>query len=473
MPESQKEVEDIIARCNASGDKLRVVGSALSPNGIAFSSQSMISMSLLDSILDVNSAKKQVRVQCGARVEAVVEAIRPHGLTLQNYASIKEQQIGGFVQIGAHGTGLKIPPVDEQVISLKLVTPEFGTMELSRDDPDPSLFYLVRVGLGCFGVVTEVTLQCVEEHKLVEKSFVSNFKEIKKNHSKWLVNNRHLRYMWIPHTDSVVVVQCNPLTSWNSPRKLESDFSPLQRTEPIRKLISTRAVDGKVGDYTLDQLEELTFTQLRDVALAEDPLNVDWVKKVNKAEEAFWKMSEGYRVGWSDEILGFDCGGQQWVLEVAIPTGKISKPSQNDLRFVDDVLKLINRFQIAAPAPLEQRWSSSSRSRLSPVYSDSTEDVFSWLGIIMYLPTDDPKQRQKITAKFGDYARNVEVDLLPKYNGMWHWGKLEIDRLEHKDLKKQILDKFPLEYVNEQRKRLDPKNILGNRITDIIFVSGS
>jgi L-galactono-1,4-lactone dehydrogenase len=31
------------------------------------------------------------------------------------------------------------------------------------------------------------------------------------------------------------------------------------------------------------------------------------------------------RVGHPDEILGFDCGGQQWVLEVAFPVGPLSK----------------------------------------------------------------------------------------------------------------------------------------------------
>lgn len=60
MPESQKEVENIVSKCHAQGNKLRVVGSALSPNGIAFSSQSMISMSLMDSILNIDSQKKQV-----------------------------------------------------------------------------------------------------------------------------------------------------------------------------------------------------------------------------------------------------------------------------------------------------------------------------------------------------------------------------------------------------------------------------
>lgn len=277
--------------------------------------------------------------------------------------------------------------------------------------------------------------------------------------------------MWIPHTDSVVVVQCNPLTTWNTPRKQRSNFGPLEKTESIRRLIFTRAVDGKVGEYTQDQLEDLTFTQLRDVALSLAPLDVDWVKKVNQSEEAFWKRSEGDRVGWSDEILGFDCGGQQWVLEVAIPTGTLTKPTQQDLSFVQDVMKQINRFQVAAPAPLEQRWTNGSRSMLSPVHSLSKDALFSWLGIIMYLPTDDAKQRQEITAKFGEYARRVEVDLLPKYKGTWHWAKLEVDRLDLNLLKKQLGERYPIEAINEQRRKLDPKNILGSRITDIIFNS--
>lgn len=67
---------------------------------------------------------------------------------------------------------------------MKIVTPGMGTIELSKDDPDPTLFYLARVGLGCFGVVTEVTLQCVPEHKLVERSFMSTLHEVKKNHAK-------------------------------------------------------------------------------------------------------------------------------------------------------------------------------------------------------------------------------------------------------------------------------------------------
>lgn len=84
-------------------------------------------------------------------------------------------------QVGAHGTGARLPPIDEQVISMKLVTPAKGTIEISKEK-DPELFYLARCGLGGLGVVAEVTLQCVERMELVEHTFLSNMKDIKKNH---------------------------------------------------------------------------------------------------------------------------------------------------------------------------------------------------------------------------------------------------------------------------------------------------
>ena len=37
-----------------------------------------------------------------------------------------------FPQVGAHGTGAGIPPMDEQVVALTLVTPRRGTLHLSQ-----------------------------------------------------------------------------------------------------------------------------------------------------------------------------------------------------------------------------------------------------------------------------------------------------------------------------------------------------
>ena len=75
-------------------------------------------------------------------------------------------------QVSAHGTGAAIPPVDEQVVRLRLITPAMGALELSATQ-SPALFRLAKVGLGLLGVVSELTLQCVDAHQLLEQTTVT------------------------------------------------------------------------------------------------------------------------------------------------------------------------------------------------------------------------------------------------------------------------------------------------------------
>lgn len=135
---------------------------------------------------------------------------------------------------------------------------------------------------------------------------------------------------------------------------------------------------GKSSDDA-QNIDDLSFTELRDKLIALDPLDKKHIVKVNQAEAEFWKKSEGYRVGWSDEILGFDCGGQQWVSETCFPAGKLAKPSMKDLEYIEELKQLIEKEEIPAPAPIEQRWTASSRSPLSPASSLSEDDIFSWV----------------------------------------------------------------------------------------------
>jgi hypothetical protein len=52
-----------------------------------------------------------------------------------------------------------------------------------------------------------------------------------------------------------------------------------------------------------------------------------------------------------------------------------------------------------APAPIEQRWCSRSRSAMSPAAALDPDAVTSWVGIIMYLPEDGDSERAAITAR--------------------------------------------------------------------------
>ncbi len=72
---------------------------------------------------------------------------------------------------------------------------------------------------------------------------------------------------------------------------------------------------------------------------------------------------------------------------------------------MEDLLNKIEAAKMPAPSPIEQRWTCGSASHMSPASAaaqegDSQDYLFSWVGIIMYLPTDNQRQRAAITKRW-------------------------------------------------------------------------
>lgn len=490
-PTTLPDLEQLVREAHESGTSLRPIGSALSPNGIGLHSGGMVNLALLDKLVSVDAEKKQVTVQAGARIDQLVEYIRPYGLTLPTYASIREQQVGGFTQMAAHGTGIGVPSVDGLVSAVKVVTPGLGTITLSENDEDVTPFLLARCGMGAMGIVAEVTLNVVPAHRLVEKTFVATRKDIEKNHLDWIKKHQHVRYMWIPHTEDVVVVYSDPegseqagetLKWWDeqktaaaAAKENNSDAGSLAKlSEPYKAIFAAHELP--VPNHT-------TAIQLRDHLYNLDPLNPPFVQQINKASAEFWRRNQGVRVDWSDKILGFDCGGEQWVdescfraPELTSPTTSPSEPT-SDIRHTEAILDLISEASLPAHEPIEQRWSQGSLSPLAPCFSpDGKSSIFSWVGIIMYLPpASEPGNAVKrvlVTEAFNDYVRKVYAETSGS-DPMTHLAKIEygddanVD--EWKAKFKGKMGEVNWGKVVEWKQKVDPKGILDNAVTARLF----
>ena len=167
--------------------------------------------------------------------------------------------------------------------------------------------------------------------------------------------------------------------------------------------------------------------------MALGPLDLGHVKKINAAEAEAWGRAAGVVVQKdSTEILGFECGGQQWVHEVCFQCGTHSNPSLVDIDFMIKLLDKIEAQGIAAPCPIEQRWTARSSSFMSPAYSENPDAIFSWVGIIMYLtspddasPAEEASSRARVAEAFAQYTE-LHLDLTAEYGGVPHWAKVEV-----------------------------------------------
>lgn len=107
-PQSAQEVCRVLESHHKNAIKIRPIGTGLSPNGLAMNNKSnLISLSSLDHVeVDVN--RQLVTVGAGVRVSEVLKELSKYNLTLENFSSIQEQQMGGWTQVAAHGTGCSL-----------------------------------------------------------------------------------------------------------------------------------------------------------------------------------------------------------------------------------------------------------------------------------------------------------------------------------------------------------------------------
>lgn len=155
---------------------------------------------------------------------------------------------------------------------------------------------------------------------------------------------------------------------------------------------------------------------------------------------------------------------------MCFPTGTQEVNNGNDIEFMEQLLEGIEKNKIPAHAPIEQRWSASSSSLMSPAHGPP-DGLHSWVGIINYLPSEDTKQREEITnlftGRYCDLVRSVGHPM----KAVSHWAKLEQPQSVWKavDLKMLYQDRFPVTDFNKARAKLDPKNILASPLLNLVF----
>jgi L-galactono-1,4-lactone dehydrogenase len=479
-PTTIQEVEQIIQYHHHHGIKLRCVGARISPNGLGLANHSMLSFERLDSVINVDAKLKRVTAQAGVTVKKLLSTLAPYKLTLQNLASINDQQLGGFFQVGAHGTGAFIPTVEEQVVELTIVTPSQGIIHLNRTSGSSGnniMFSACNLGLGLLGAVVEFTIQCVDMYDLIETTQVMTRQELRCQHSRLIMENQHCKYMWIPHTDGVVVVTANPTTTQSA--TTTTTISTTKEQEQQRRNIALSEMKKLFLRYNKHSAildSPIVFADLRALLLSPTSLNLnsEHVREVNRAELKYHQGVVGTSIQSSEKTLAFDCGGQQLVMEFAVLAGEENGvPNYHDVDFVLDVLQTLEdqttttttqHCKIPAPAPIEHRWTSGSTSFLSPV-PKREGNIWGWIGIVMYLTIDTEKDKEMVINTFRQYRQLVHI--VAKKRGLRireHWAKIEpeITPEEIQIRKNQLMKLYDWSTFRSIQQWLDPKNILMN-----------
>ncbi len=210
QPTSIAEVVEAVHAARARGGRVKAIGGRHSFNNISFSGgtspgrgDTILDLAGLNRVIWVDRARGLVRVQAGIALRDLVAVLAFHGLALPNIGAWMAQTLAGVLATGTHGSGGRhrqsllsaftdIQVVDGTATSRALTAEERGFLNL-----------------GCFGVVTEVTIACVPLYHCLRKKTLVDVDEAIDTISVHLQNHDHVDLRWAGrHTTGT-------LTTWD------------------------------------------------------------------------------------------------------------------------------------------------------------------------------------------------------------------------------------------------------------------
>ena len=202
-PLTEAQLQDVVKRAVAAGRKVRAVGAGHSFTAIVCTDDVLVSLEHLNMVRKIDRADNLVTVQAGIELHQLNTRLAAAGLAMTNLGDIAYQSLAGAVSTATHGTGIGFTGIAAQIHAMRIVTATGEIVECSAEN-NADLFHVARVGLGVFGIMSEITLQVEPAFKLHAIEGTRPLADVLENWLDDVVTHDHYEFLWIPGTDNVM-----------------------------------------------------------------------------------------------------------------------------------------------------------------------------------------------------------------------------------------------------------------------------
>ncbi|CAM1345153.1 D-arabinono-1,4-lactone oxidase [Tenacibaculum amylolyticum] len=402
-PSSEEEIQNLVLKALETQKKIRVIGSGHSFTSLCSTSHILISLDKYQGVIAIDQTKKQATVRGGTKLELLGELLFRENLAMENLGDINVQSIAGAISTGTHGTGTQLKSISNQVTALKFINGKGEIIECSNSK-NTELFKSAQVSLGCLGIITEITLQCVPSYKLKLQNKKERLSDVLATLNERNSKNRNFEYYWMPYTN----------TAWTKTSNI------VENSEPDKV--------NFFNYWTEYVLENYVFKLFCDYAKI-FPSQNRLVSKITAASISnVKKVYHSHKVYATQRLVKFN------EMEYNIPA-----EAYEDV--FKDVQKIVNSKKYNIHFPIENRWVKGDDIHMSPAYGRDS----AYIACHVY-------NKKEYKTYFADLEKVFKA-----YDGRPHWGKLNTFTTE------DIIEKYPkFEVFLKNRKEQDPENIFIN-----------
>lgn len=377
-PKTEEELVSIIQQCIKTNTPIKVCGKRHSYNGIFLNQPEGVLLSLkkLNKILNIDTNKQLVTFQAGASTPKLLYKLKKYNLTIPNLGTNIMDNFIGACSNGYHGSGMTYQIQSSLIQSITIITGQGKKLVINRTD---KLFDAFGVNIGALGIIIEVTIKCEKSFKLNLKTKQMDYLDFKKNFHQLLKNNKHIKFIWAPHTTIFQLWCANETT-----KKQDSFFK-------------------KIKIYFWDGI--IINSILHGFLLYIASINKKFIPKINYFITRLLVPQKGEVIYNSYWIYFLPHLIKQDTIEFAIPI-------KDTFSFFEELQQVIKTKPFFVQTPIEIRFVKNDNFWLSPAYKNDVCYIGTKTHFLPFFRTENYKL----------YFQAFN-NLIEKYHGKPHWGK--------------------------------------------------
>ena len=402
-PQSEDELADIL---RTSPGPIRPVGSGHSFTALCPSEGTLLTLDGMTGLISHDPTTHRATVRAGTRLADLGPALAAIGQEMVNLPDINKQSVAGAISTGTHGTGRGIQAVHGSIVAMRIATPSGEIIDCDRQTR-PEIFDAARVGLGAFGVVTQVTLQNQPLNRIVKRVAVQPTEEVLESWPALRQQHRNVEFYVLPFTDHSVTITNDVTDLPVRPRGPDVDTETLMALKQLRDWF------------------EFTPSLRRRIAAEE-------LAKIPPEEV----VDEGWKLLSNERPVRFNEIEYHLPIDAQIPA-------------LREVLNAIETHRKDVFFPIEVRVIAADDAWLSPFYQRESGSI----AVHAYYREDY------------DFFFSMVEPIFRRYGGRPHWGKL------HSLKARDFADLYPRwADAGEVRRALDPQGRMLNDYLQGIFL---
>ena len=193
----------------------------------------LLSLDGMSGIVSHDAPAHRATIWAGTRLAALGPALSEIGQEMPNLPDINKQSLAGGVATGTHGTGRDFTALHGQMTRFRIARPDGEIIECAPNR-NAELFNAARVGLGAFGVLTQIELQNAPLTRVLKRQWVADLQETLEAWPELQTQHRNIEFYAVPFTGYAAIIAVDPTDRPVSPRGVDEDTDALMSLKLLR-----------------------------------------------------------------------------------------------------------------------------------------------------------------------------------------------------------------------------------------------